>query len=154
MSNTQNEYRKLVKQYGFKKAGEIWRKQKEKVKETPRELAPKNLPPKINEKLEPLKDTILRGPEFTNIQTFQRGTGKDTIMLRGRAMVELIQHDAWVKWLKPQIEADISNGIRKMYNGTDQLIVAVAKGEISEGRRLLQLINKWLYEYKTVMSEE
>ena len=169
MSKKQDEYRKLVKQYGFAKAGKIWREREEEKKHHLPNFekvhkkvfkAPKKLPPKLGDKgkLEPLKDAILRGPEYA-IPSYVKGSGKDTILLRGKAMVDLIQSDAWIKWLRPQIEIDISQNTRMTFNNAGEETSQVEKrlkavGKIEYGKRILTLINMWLNDYKAVMSEE
>ena len=134
----EKKYKDFVKEFGIKIGAIKWNDYK------------MGLEP-VKEELTPLKDVIIRGPEYT-IPNHIKGTGRGIVLKRGRAMVDLIQSEAWTHWLKPQIEADISNNIRVTFNQPDRREEAI--GKVNYGKRILTLVKKWLDEFKLEMSRE
>lgn len=130
----ESEYQKLVKSgMSYKQASEVLKRRKAEATQKRVDTAVKEV-----SGLAPSRNIIFRGSRDFNIER-----GRTTALERGMLVTEFIATPFWIKYLKPKIEQDISDSIRKGWNAVDAKTRDEAAGAGNYGNRLLATISKW-----------
>lgn len=149
-------YWDYLKHFGREKGRKKWKEYKAEFKETkattltPKiiETADKLMVKKLEEGLEPIQEAVLGGTQRLDIRK-DRGD----IMSCGATIVEFIGTPAWNKYIKPQIQKDAVDFVRKalMLSGEES---HKATGGYNYAQKILRTINKWVNDYTYLVREE
>ena len=148
-------YRDYVRHFGVKVASKKWKEHKEKEEQKVTTLTPKIIKTadklmkeKLEENLEPIQQAILRGTEQLDIRKNELD-----VLECGTSMVELIRMPAWYKWIKPQIQKDAVDFVKKtlMLSGEKR---DEAAGGYNYTRKILKRIDRWIQDYTFVVKRE